>query len=383
MKLNFHKFAVAATLALFAAVAASPSFAQDAAWRPGADADKTPKPTLPDWATAQIDETFARFQEWKGDDVVFSFPTITDVHSPSPKIEIPINWSDSKTHIFFMKAIGAKFGSDFIADLGDMGLDSSWTKPQDVAQARLKTNALLYADSPIPVIFALGNHDHNSSGDYYVTSEEFGATFTAESKRRGLAMQTGPKDDYGFVDFPAKKCRLVFLNTSDEKYYGYSRAQLQFLADSLASTPTDYTVTIIEHFCVLFDIGHWTNCMDSKAFRDKLCMKIFDAFVAGTDGTEDEVSWNFSKRGPGALSCVFHGDSHFDHHAQINGVNYAITQGYGGCDPTKMAPGAVRREFNRGETMLIDVVAVKPEKREVRIFRVGIGGAEADRGFNF
>lgn len=353
-------------------------------WRPGADADKTPKPTLPDWATAAINETFARFEDWKGDDVVFVLPTITDVHSEWPPLDVPINWADSKTHVFILKATAAKFGADCVADLGDIGYDVGPGLKDENALKRSATNTLLYADSPVPVVFALGNHDHNRKGERFIDDREYGERFNGESKRRGLALQTGPDSDYGYVDFPEKKSRLFVMNTSDDKYeYGFSTEQLQFLADALASTPDGYAATVVGHMCIHFDIAHWTTHMNDKAIRGPIAMKIFADFVAGKDGSEDGVVWSFSKRGPGALSCVLAGDSHFDNFGRLDGVNYIVSQGFGYSAKETSAPGAVFRNFPRDASTLIDVVAVKPEKREGRVFRVGVGGADADRAFNF
>ncbi|MCF0233747.1 MAG: hypothetical protein HUK22_02060, partial [Thermoguttaceae bacterium] len=251
---------------------------------------------------------------------------------------------------------------------------------------RIALQKLLYADSKTPILFALGNHDHNNGGrdvGGYITSEDWASVFVEEMKTRGLDVVAGGNGSYYYVDFPAKKMRFIALNSSDDGYYGYSVEQLQFLADSLASAPADYTVAIVEHFCVLFKLGYWKNSMSAKAKRDALCMGIFDAFVAGTDGEEDGVVWKFSERGKGVLTGVFHGDSHFDNFTTINGVNYIIHQGYGGVDVALMAEGAVYRRFNRAETMLIDVVAIKTATREVKIFRVGAGGANADRSFTY
>lgn len=333
---------------------------------------------IPGWAQKQIDETYARFIEWKGSDLTIAFPIVTDIHSLRTELADPIDWSDSKTHIYFAEEAATRFGADFIADLGDIGLDN-FNAPFDQSQAekRLDTQSALYSRSPVPVLFAMGNHDHNGKG-WNVTSKLFGEKFNGTSKQNGVPLTLGPNSDYGWYDIPDKKCRVVFLNSSDDGYYGYSTDQLQFLADGLR-LPEGFAALVIQHFCVLHPIGMWKSYPDSKAKRGELCMKILDDFVADQKGEEDGVRWDFTENKSCTFAGLFCGDSHFDNQAKVNGVNYIVTQGYGGVNPAELPQGAVSRPFNRAEQMLIDVVAIKPAKKEIRIFRIGIGGEQADR----
>ena len=66
---------------------------------------------------------------------------------------------------------------------------------------------------------------------------------------------------------------------------------------------------------------------------------------------------------------------------KTNGVDYSISQGYGTVSPKEIENGGVYTPFSRVKQMLVDLVAVKPAKREVRIFRVGAGGEVRDRGY--
>lgn len=334
---------------------------------------------IPDWAKAQIGETQVRFQQWRGDDEVIVFPTITDVHDGNLSFSDPLNWGLAKTHTLFAQYAAGQFKADFIADLGDIGLDMN----QDESQARLRMeiSRRLYKNSPVPILFALGNHDHNLSG-FFVTNKLFGKTFNGWTKSRGVKLVTGPNEDYGYYDLPEKKCRVFFLNSSDEDYYGYSIEQLQFLADNLR-LPEGYSALVVEHFCVYAKIGYWKTYADTRAKRDELMMKILEDFVAGAKGTEEDVTWDFTENKGTSFVGLFCGDSHFDNQAYVNGVYYIITQGYGGVSPKELPDGAIIRPFKRDETMLIDVVAIKPRTREIRLFRIGSGGADADRAFNY
>ena len=39
--------------------------------------------------------------------------------------------------------------------------------------------------------------------------------------------------------------------------------------------------------------------------------------------------------------------------------------------------------FARDKQMLVDFVAIKPAKHEVKLFRIGMGGPERDRGYSY
>ncbi|MBQ1454606.1 MAG: metallophosphoesterase [Thermoguttaceae bacterium] len=334
---------------------------------------------IPDWAKAQIAEALARFEQWKGDDEVIVFPIVTDIHDGDPAIYDPIDWGAAKMHTLFAQYAAGQFRADFLADLGDIGLDSK--QDERGARLRIAVSRRLYKNCPVPVLFALGNHDHNNS-TFYVTSQLFGEQFNGWQKEKGVNLITGPNQDYGYYDLPEKKCRVFFLNTSDEGYYGYSTDQLRFLADNLR-LPEGFSALVVEHFCVYAPIGYWKSYADTRAKRDELMMKILEDFASGGKGTEEDVSWDFTENKGTALIGLFCGDSHFDNQACVNGVHYIITQGYGTVNPKELPDGAVIRPFKRDETMLIDVVAVKPRTRQIHLFRIGSGGADADREFSY
>ena len=49
----------------------------------------------------------------------------------------------------------------------------------------------------------------------------------------------------------------------------------------------------------------------------------------------------------------------------------------------KLSAGDYVTLVNRTRTMLVDMVALKPARREMKIFRIGAGGPERDRVFVF
>ena len=83
------------------------------------------------------------------------------------------------------------------------------------------------------------------------------------------------------------------------------------------------------------------------------------------------------------LVGLFTGDTHVNFHEVADGVNYYVSQGYGWVSPDLMMPGQKHAFFDYQESLCIDVVAVKPAKREVHTFRIGAGGADYDCVFSY
>lgn len=350
-----------------------------------------PAVEIPSWVDTQIDETRTRFEAWRGADSVIVFPIVTDIHAAEPYFSNPPNFADTKYHILFAQRAAIRFGADFMADLGDIGFDrdKKW-KPstKEAALHRLEAQVNLYKDFPLPVLFAMGNHDSGRAyGSFFselkMTAEEYGALFNGMIKRRGTPLVTGPGDDYGYYDVPEKKCRVFFLNTSDSGEIGYSAEQLSFLADHLRM-PENYCAVILQHICIHPTIGKWRPVRASTIPNGDLCIKILSDFIQGTKGGSENISWDFSSNKGTSLAGVISGHSHFNNQAVIDGINFVITQGYGTISDDNLPEGAdYIKKVDRRSTVLIDVAAIKPDKKEMKIFRIGAGGTDKDRTFHF
>lgn len=356
---------------------------------------------LPDWAADRIRSGVARYNAWRGKDETVAFPLITDVHSHEPGFaENPPNWNDPKSHILFQRAIAHATDSDFLVNLGDLDFDINilGAKPEwsDV-QAVIDGFVRVYEKEPLPVLFSMGNHDH-AKGRY--TSKQFGDTFN-----RGITARAGHKvvlsecGTWGYYDIPAKKFRAVFLNTSDEGYAGYSRKQLQFLSDALATVPEEWHVIALQHIQVPGIMGRWRRGLDDGPLRrEGIFMQIVDDFahhrgnlVQGfhkppIKGQYDGIKWDFAESKASFVGGFF-GHTHLEANMQIDGVNWVTRPGYGTVPADCPCMGARDPkcvwEFKRSKDMMIDLVAVKPEKRVVHVFRFGYGGPESELEYKY
>ena len=315
------------------------------------------------------------FQAWKQQDQCVVFPVITDLHS-NWTVSDPRNSQKRVTvkHLELLFLAAEAVQADFAADLGDEGFE-----------VPLKTEAegtrlLDYMNSgcsqkTVPFIHCIGNHDmffDRLDGAFWG-----GWLAGINEGKPGFGIERD--GGYGCLDIPGKECRVLFLNTSDNPdRAGFSEKQLTYLRDRLMSLPSGLTAVVLTHICPL-NSARWRNYpVRDTVFRFPELTSLLTEFV----------------RVGGKLAGVFSGDSHFDYFDSLDGVNYFVTQGCGGIGPNELPPQArVYHQyseqmgrcdtFDSTEHCLIDLVAVKTEKREVRIFRLGAGGFYFHRGAKF
>lgn len=360
---------------------------------------------LPTWAIAQIQDGAARYQAWRGSDQTVAFPLVTDLHSHFQGVARPAQWRDSKMHILFQRAIAEATGSDFLANLGDLDFDVNilgkapeWSQVQPVIDGFVE----VHQGEKRPCLFSMGNHDHAKAR---FTSKQFGDTFNrGVNAAKGVDLHLSECGTWGYLDLPDKRFRTVFLNTSDEGYLGFSVKQMQFLSDALSSAPEGWSVAVLQHANIPAFIASWRRFIDDGNFkRSGIETQLVEDFanhrgdlVQGFNnppitGQYGGVKWDFSKS-KANLVGVFQGHLHAESYLKYAKVNYVIRPGYGtipwDCrcgewrDP-KRDEKTGQVVFSAARAMMVDLVAVKPEKKEVRIFRFGCGGPKSELEYSY
>ncbi|MBR5925387.1 MAG: metallophosphoesterase [Bacteroidales bacterium] len=312
----------------------------------------------------QVKEAYARFAEWKGDDEVVVFPILTDIHTAG---------RFSYKHIGYAKKAAYKFGADFMALLGDIGLNS-YPATIDASYAReILNNTRNQMQKYDGIwIYAPGNHDWDG-GEGEALSEEFLSDFFQKpwEEKAGGNLHLTPGKTYGYLDIPAKNFRVVFLNSeatgTKGTYYIFGEEQLEWLASVFEETPAETQVLLVCHW-MPHPLGVW-NAVSMNPVRKEPSSVMMD-FLA---------SWAEKVN----IVGLFTGDAHVNFHRVDRGVNYYVTQGYGWVSPDLMLPGQKHAFFNYLESLCIDMIAVKPATREVHTFRIGAGGAEYDSEFGY
>ena len=313
----------------------------------------------------QVKEAWKRFAAWKGDDEVLVFPLLTDIHS---------NNNFQYKHIGYASVAGKMFGADFMALLGDIGLNSIPTTLDKNEAKKMIDNTLAQMRKWDGMwIFAPGNHDWDGGAGKWL-SEAYLSDFFQKpwEAKAGGNLHLTPGKTYGYYDIPEKNFRIVFLNsessgTKGEFYYSYGDEQLDWLSGVLDQTPSDRHVLLLSHW-MPHPLGVW-NMVSMNPVKKEQSSKMMD-FLASY---KDKVT----------LVGLFTGDTHVNFHEVADGVNYYVSQGYGWVSPDLMMPGQKHAFFDYKESLCIDVVAVKPATREVHTFRVGAGGADYDYTFTY
>ncbi len=313
----------------------------------------------------QVREALKRFQEWKGKDETVVFPIITDVHTAG---------NFTYKHVGYAAKAAKMFGADFMANLGDIGLnaypatvDSTYDRfiLDKIKEGMLKYDGLW--------VYAPGNHDWDGGAGKWLTEEYLSDFFQKPwEARAGGNLHLTPGKTYGYLDIPGKNFRVIFLNsessaTKGDYYYSYGDPQLEWLSGVLDRTPSDMHVLLLSHW-MPHPLGVW-NMVSMNPVKKEQSSKMMD-FLASY---KDKVN----------LVGLFTGDTHVNFHEVADGVNYYVSQGYGWVSPDVMMPGQKHAYFDYRQTLCIDVVAVKPATREVHTFRIGAGGADYDYRFGY
>ena len=313
----------------------------------------------------QIDEALERFNAWKGSDEVMAFPIVTDVHTAG---------RFTYKHIGHAVTAAKAFGCDFIENFGDIGLNAYPATENSVYAKEIVDNVRSQMLKYEGVwLYTPGNHDWDAGEGKYFTDNDLHGFFQEPWKEKaGDALHFVPGKTYGWYDVPGKGIRVIFLNsqgtgTQGGSYYIFDDGQMEWFQSLLDSTPADMPVLVTTHY-MPHPLGRWTTSpptAEALASNERI-MGILSAFAA-----------------KGTLIGLVTGDSHVNMYTKEGGVNYFISQGYGWVVPDLMMPGTTHAFFDYKENLCIDVLAVKPSKREVHTFRIGAGGEEFDCSFAY
>jgi len=308
------------------------------------------------------EDALSAYRQWKEDDMTVVFPIVTDVH---------VNHTSRKYLHCLEKdvAIDSLFDYDFMTNLGDI-----CTKMDDnILEATAR--CMLAFDGVF--VYVPGNHDFDGeAGRHYTQDELSGALLDPFIPRSDGRLHRVEHKSYGWYDIPTKKCRVIFLDsmhtgTQEGKYYSYGDTQMEWLDAKLRNTPKGWSVVVLSHFMPHKNYGLWNPEKELNGSSiDKSIWRV------------QEVLSDYVKDG-GRLAGMFCGDAHCSAYDCVDGVNMYVSQGLGGYPKECIREGIshIQCDFNRD--FLLDVVVIKPLKREVAVFRVGAGGRESDRHFTY
>lgn len=333
----------------------------------------------PSFVKPQLKEASKRMKQWIGKDAAVVFPIVTDVHTCN---------RETYRHIGYMAEASGRFGYDVMVNLGDIGLN---TEPahssKEYADLLIQHTLDEMAKYKGVWLYAPGNHDFDGGLKRHITSAELSDMFQKPSlpqAKGNLHLTEG--NTWSYYDIPEKHMRFILLNSEDGERldtavdYTYGKEQLEWLIRVLQETPEQYSVLVMSHF-MPHEVGRFGGRCKQDSTIDAL-RHLLSAYALKGSGSEIGLDWDFT-HAQGRLVGMFAGDSHVNALVREDGVNYFITQGYGGMENGNIRPECRRAWYNSRHSLCCDVIVIKPEKGEVHTFRVGAGGAEMDYSFTY
>lgn len=147
---------------------------------------------------------------------------------------------------------------DMVAHLGDYingGPDS--TRAGSKEEYRAYHKAMAEGCMGIPTVWISGNHDANYQGGDVLTLDELYAHIGSNNQGDHVVQYGNESGLYGYLDFPAKRLRVIYLNTSDGWKTGVSDQQVAWLISTAFdfSDKTDaasWGIIILMHIPVTF-----------------------------------------------------------------------------------------------------------------------------------
>lgn len=235
-----------------------------------------------------------------------------------------------------LKRLNERCALDFVAHVGDYTTGAYNTTVESAMRDMADYQLLIGSKFPGRQTWCVGNHD---DAPYQATANRMSQTQVyAAISRKNLASNGYVPDNaaYGYMDFPALRLRLIYLDTHDRRSWGsaqvgagencaflnvenISAAQLQWLADhalnfSGVDDPSKWSILVLSH-AVLGTSGTYTDpsgtvhpCNTAnaatllKAYATKKSGSITHGGVA--------VNYNFTAVTPAGIIGCIHGHEH-------------------------------------------------------------------------
>lgn len=248
-------------------------------------------------------------------------------------------------------------------------------------------NALIKASNrfdPKKLLFAQGNHDRN----VIPTIISKNAYYNAIHRWNQNENVWGSKENaYYYRDFNNYKIRVIVLNVCehmydndvyDESKFGYSNAQLEWLANTALKIEDDWSVIVLTHDAPV-EMNYNSASIENNPQQ---LIQILEAFKNGTSTNitytdtkhngifSINVTTSFSRSG--TIIGVFSGHAHCDDMKKVNGINYIqIVCGY--IDVVNEHSGYKNRPALSDKAYAFDVGIVNKSIRTVSLIRIGYG----------
>ena len=249
-----------------------------------------------------------------------------------------------------LKRLNERCALDFVAHLGDYTTGAYNTTVESAMQDNADYQLLIGSKFPGRQTWCVGNHD---DAPYQATANRMTQTqvYAAISRKNLDSNGYVPGNKaYGYMDFPALRLRLIYLDTHDRRSWGsvqvgagancdylnvenISAEQLRYLAEqaldfSGVADPSKWSILVFSH-AALNSAGTYTDpggtvhqCNTSNA---ALVLKAYATKKSGsiTHGGST-VTYNFTEASPAAVVACIHGHEHRYANETVGGVFLSI-----------------------------------------------------------
>ena len=345
---------------------------------------------VPSFYSNASKDALNRIAQWQSGAKKFMFPIISDIHRSSQNIDDyeaykQLSWLCSMKNI----------GFNFIANLGDLGIDVQYTnKGKDFLFKMLNDFANEQGNAECPVIFACGNHDT------YISDADFSHNVLKEymqspSQRKHNKINIATGKMYGYYDDDKFGVRTIFLDNYNYYNYQLGSDQLVWLRDLLLSTPSGYSIVIVEHVGTSYKFM-WTKDNDTRdptqadfesMYSDvNEMVSMLKDFVnrrSGSASTPYSLSWDFSSASA-FLVGTFAGHSHFDYAVKEDGLNELEFQSMGKCSASERPSWITDYySFDNLTQTNVDIVCIDPTARKFKVFKMGVASEGHDVEYTY
>jgi len=337
---------------------------------------------VPDYVYKEAQITWQRYRNWAQEDEVCLIGMVTDLHG---------YWNDRYKQLSYLAATDSIFNWNCLMFLGDTSLDLVTNYEEGIALLNEYSIYLSRYDGIYG--YTIGNHDVKRLEDKSITNEIVAAAFMPLSQREKYNIDFNDKYCFGSFDLDNPNMRVLLVNSLDNKgelslRFGYSSTQLLYIIDKLTSLSEGQCVAIFSH-SINNIIGGWASSprAPQNNSNGSIYENILNDFIAKKSGvnTGYGMKWDFTKV-PASCKLVGNmaGHTHFDLQTKTpDGINYIVSQGYADVPASERQPNSVFTSFNSNNQVLFECIAIKPQKGEMKYFRIGAGGAQRDRTFTF
>ena len=226
--------------------------------------------------------------------------------------------------------------------------------------------------------FVKGNHDDNNYGVGQLSNAEILSSYYS---------YIGKNSAYYYTDIPAKKVRLVFLDTrqtsidyslsnGDATEKAYVTTEVNWLIDTLNGVPSGYSVVVFMH-AIWWGAGSLStgSLIPSETGGVQGVLSLYNSKSSGV--VFDTIPADFTSANGEALFCIS-GHTHLDYSHLIRGI-VCLSSSSDSYVMANIRPDNRTHAQGTVTEHVLDVLLIDTENKKLKTIRIGSG---QDREFN-